>query len=164
MRKIFFSKGIPMKNRLFPPSFWRQPNRPLENLSNPLPWNENEKFETRTGRIKITAPPDTNLLFSLFKILEPADQTSIADDKDGNKDNNKTITRIEKPIVGSDSDGDENTSEEYTDLSVIDDDDPYIVIGKNTKSVPNRNEQKGSIVIGLQKNYSDILTDLVINL
>lgn len=63
-----------MKNRDLPASFWQQPQRPSSNIRCEV--SESHKdllFETRTMFIRIPTPPDTNLLFSLFKIL---DQTS----------------------------------------------------------------------------------------
>lgn len=61
-----------MKDRHFPASFWLQPNRPSANVRQPLPpgARRGELLETRTHAIRIPTPPDTNLLFSLFKIHE----------------------------------------------------------------------------------------------
>lgn len=69
-----------MKDRHFPASFWLQPNRPSANVRQPLApgARRGELLETRTHAIRIPTPPDTNLLFSLFKILEHQHHTSSA--------------------------------------------------------------------------------------
>lgn len=57
-----------MRDRIFPASFWIQPHRPNRKLL--APGARGELLETRTTAISIPTPPDTNLLFSLFKILK----------------------------------------------------------------------------------------------
>lgn len=60
-----------MRDRRFPNSFWVQPQRPSCNVHETLPLHaRGTLLETRTTAIRIPTPPDTNLLFSLFKILE----------------------------------------------------------------------------------------------
>lgn len=60
-----------MKERELPSSFWQPPTTAERStMENCFKSDANDPFETRTDRISITSPPDTNLLFSLFKILE----------------------------------------------------------------------------------------------
>lgn len=60
-----------MKDRQLPASFWQQPRRPNANIRLRIgPHQQDVLFETRTALIRIPTPPDTNLLFSLFKILD----------------------------------------------------------------------------------------------
>lgn len=174
-----------MKDRCLPDSFWHQPNRPplySDNITRPM--GKNELFETRTGLIKITAPPDTNLLFSLFKILElPKQQLQMKDAADIEKSN-----RLELPTITNNNNDDgelqqqqqmpeenNNNVSSSCNREIIDDkddfdddeqedtnilDDPYLSIKqelriiKKTHSTQNRTNT----------NYSDILTDLVVNL
>lgn len=123
-----------MKSRKFPKSFWQPPNRPNPNVyENKL--DKNEILDTRTGHIKITSAPDTNLLFSLFKHL-----------KQNSESTEKSIVEVDKKIVTEDE-------ESFKELTCSD--DPYMSkedcrgLKKSLKS---------------SKNYSELLSDLVVNL
>lgn len=60
-----------MKDRQLPDSFWQQPQRPSANIRCEVAATQRDVlFDTRTMYIRIPTPPDTNLLFSLFKILD----------------------------------------------------------------------------------------------
>lgn len=145
-----------MKERSFPASFWRPPNRPNPNMNSPQMSN-GQLLETRTGRIKITSPPDTNLLFSLFKILDHEHQLNRS------KRSNVRLKVTEPEAVAQPND-DDNTSdgdfssddkEDVNLAGVLD--DPYM----STKQ--ELNLQLGA-TLEISKNYSDILSDLVVNL
>lgn len=144
-----------MKERSFPASFWRPPNRPNQNI-NSTQSCKGQLLETRTGRIKITSPPDTNLLFSLFKILEQEHQL--------NRSKRSNIgLKVTEPIATSQLNDDDSTNvgdfssdeKEDADMGGVLD-DPYM-------STKQELSQLGA-TLEISKNYSDILSDLVVNL
>lgn len=133
-----------MKYRKFPKSFWQQPNRPNKNVCKDI-LDKNEIFHTRTGHIKITSAPDTNLLFSLFKILKQDSgpivklngcESSVKKNVENNK---KTVTEDE---------------DRFNELSCTD--DPYMSPKEDCRGL--KKSLKSS------KNYSELLSDLVVNL
>jgi len=137
------TEGIPMKCRQFPKSFWQQPNRPNRNVNDEIV-NKNEILQTRTGHIKITSAPDTNLLFSLFKIL---------------KEDNRRI--IEPTILESTTNGIDNKNkdmaedeENLRELTCLD--DPYMAPKEDCRGLKKS--------LRSSKNYSELLCDLVVNL
>lgn len=160
-----------MKDRLLPKSFWEPPSRPTNNIHRAVDPSESELFETRTGLIKITAPPDTNLLFSLFKILE---QTVAAHHHNNNHHHrSKSIANHTINYSHSEPKEKEITKRMKTihifskevllhKQSVEDDllaeqllDDPYLSIEQ---------DQLHNKSIKSNGNYSDLLSDLVVNL
>lgn len=155
-----------MKERTFPASFWRAPNRPNQNIKNSHNINRGQLLETRTGRIKITSPPDTNLLFSLFKILQ-VDRTSMSS-SDNEKLNKNVLSENCSTTLSSGHHSttttDENTNEYSSDdkndddNDILDDvlDDPYLSTKQEYNSIGN--------TIEVSKSYSDILSSLVVNL
>lgn len=131
-----------MKCRKFPKSFWQQPNRPNNmNISKSIV-DENETLHTRTGHIQITSTPDTNLLFSLFEILKhdkeyPGHELTVKNSGGNNRD----------------ASADEDNLNELTSFG----DDPYMLSAEEDC----RGLKKS---IRSSKNYSELLSDLVVNL
>lgn len=154
-----------MKDRTFPDSFWQAPNRPNQNIKNSQNLNRGQLLETRTGRIKITSPPDTNLLFSLFKILEQ-EQQQVCNSNIAAGGHNKNVFENSTTTTSSGhSSGttDENTNEfssdeKDDDTDELDDilDDPYLSTKQELNIIGSTME--------ISKNYSDILSNLVVNL
>lgn len=129
-----------MKHRNFPKSFWQQPNRPNKNVEENAV-DRNEILHTRTGHIKITSAPDTNLLFSLFKILkQDNDRSDVESSVTNNIDNNKNRTNEDE--------------ESFKELTCSN--DPYISPKEDCRGL--KKSLKSS------KNYSELLSDLVVNL
>lgn len=128
-----------MKYRKFPKSFWQQPNRPNKNLNECIV-DKNEILNTRTGQIKITSAPDTNLLFSLFKILK--------------QDSEHVGTQIGEFFVG-------NKTE-----TIIEDEDSSKVLKLLDDPLMSPEEDCRGLKKSLKssKNYSELLSDLVVNL
>lgn len=138
------SEGIPMKCRQFPKSFWQQPNRPNKNVHEDIV-DTRELLHTRTGHIKITSAPDTNLLFSLFKILK--------------QDNDRIVEPcIWESAVTNNIENNKNTinedEESFKELTCLD--DPYMSPKEDCRGL--KKSLKSS------KNYSELLSDLVVNL
>lgn len=137
-----------MKYRKFPQSFWQQPNRPNKHVYEDVV-EKNEIFQTRTGHIKITSAPDTNLLFSLFKNVkqnsEPIVSSSVGESTSAanNIENNK------KAVTEDD--------DQFKELSCLS--DPYM---SPTSSKEDCRGLKKSLKSS--KNYSELLSDLVVNL
>lgn len=158
-----------MKERILPDSFWLPPNRPTNNIRKPAP--SNELFETRTGLITITSPPDTNLLFSLFKILEQSKQHKAPPECL----TNRLVSKRSKEILPSDVISKHfETATDSTEEGVDDEDlmveeqqhqqkqlkimdDPYL-------SLKQEHTVMGKKILKLNENYSDLLSDLVVNL
>ncbi|KAJ6637610.1 hypothetical protein Bhyg_10341, partial [Pseudolycoriella hygida] len=134
--------GIPMKCRKFPKSFWQQPNRPNQNIYHSIV-DKNEIQHTRTGHIKITSAPDTNLLFSLFKILKDDRDVGL---NDGETAGNNSIDSDKKIAI--------EDEENFKELTCLD--DPLISPKEDCRGL--KKSLKSS------KNYSELLSDLVINL
>lgn len=160
-----------MKERLLPDSFWLPPNRPNNNIRKPAP--SNELFETRTGLITITSPPDTNLLFSLFKILEQSKQHKtpecLANRLILKKSKERQPTEIRSKHFETTTDSSEEGVEDedlmveqqqqhhqqQKQLKIMD--DPYL-------SLKQEHTVMGTKMLKLNENYSDLLSDLVVNL
>lgn len=133
------SEGIPMKCRQFPKSFWQQPNRPNKYVHEDIV-DKREILRTRTGQIKITSAPDTNLLFSLFKILQHDNQRIAESTVTNNIENNKNTINEDE--------------ESFKELTCSD--DPYMSPKEDCRGL--KKSLKSS------KNYSELLSDLVVNL
>lgn len=133
-----------MKHRKFPKSFWQQPNRPNKSLDECIV-DRNEILSTRTGQIKITSAPDTNLLFSLFKILK--------------QDNNHVEAQIGESSVDS-------HSRESKMKTIVEDDDSFKVLKLLDDPLMSPDEDCRGLKKSLKstKNYSELLSDLVVNL
>lgn len=158
-----------MKERILPDSFWLPPNRPTNNIRKPAP--SNELFETRTGLITITSPPDTNLLFSLFKILEQSKQhknpecltnrlilksTKETQPPDGKSKHFETTTdSTEEGVDDEDLMAEQQHHHQQKQLKIMD--DPYL-------SLKQEHMVMGKKMLKLNENYSDLLSDLVVNL
>lgn len=151
-----------MKERMLPASFWLPPpSRPNNNVHKSLA--QNELFETRTSLIQITSPPDTNLLFSLFKILEQTNGRKHVKEgvpvgkliaKNASK-LNEHVHRVADDEVNDDDVEESGLIEEQPQLHILD--DPYLCI-KPEHIVINKKLMKSN------ESYSDLLSDLVVNL
>lgn len=133
-----------MKNRQFPKSFWQQPNRPNKNINKEIV-DKDEILQTRTGDIKITSAPDTNLLFSLFKILKEDIQRVV----EPNIWESATANNIDSK--NKDMTEDEENLRELTCM-----DDPYMAPKEDCRGLKKS--------LRSSKNYSELLSDLVVNL
>ncbi len=132
-----------MKQRQFPKSFWQQPNRPNKNVYEDVELDKDEIFHTRTGHIKITSAPDTNLLFSLFKILK--------------QDSERKVESCQSAVINVTENTKKNITEDedaYKELTCLD--DPYMSPEEDCRGL--KKSLKSS------KNYSELLSDLVVNL
>lgn len=135
-----------MKCRQFPKSFWQQPNRPNKNINEEIV-DKDEILQTRTGHIKITSAPDTNLLFSLFKILKEDNRRVI----EPNILEPSTTSKIENKNKDKDLAEDEENLRKLTCL-----DDPYMAPKEDCRGLKKS--------LRSSKNYSELLSDLVVNL
>lgn len=136
-----------MKCRKFPKSFWQQPNRPInKNVSDEDIVDGREILHTRTGHIKITSAPDTNLLFSLFKILKQDNERIV----ESNIDRESTVTNNFENNKNTINEDEESCKE----LKCLD--DPYMSPKEDCRGL--KKSLKSS------KNYSELLSDLVVNL
>lgn len=133
-----------MKYRKFPKSFWQQPNRPNKNLEECIV-DRNEILNTSTGQIKITSAPDTNLLFSLFKILK-------------HQDNEHAEAKIGESSVG--------IHRESRTKTIAEDEDSFKVLKLLDDPLMSPEEDCRGLKKSLKssKNYSELLSDLVVNL
>lgn len=138
-----------MKQRILPESFWIPPEL-NDNIIFSSALDSPVREEPRVDNIIITSPPDTHLLFSLFKILEqnqpeqaePA--AKCAPSESGRSIEEQTnVVRANEMVATYDSPGvfDGRT-------------DPYLCSTK--QHVAAKTEVKF--------NYSDMLSDLVVNL
>lgn len=141
-------QGIPMKQRTLPESFWIPPETAdKSHMENPV----EADVMTNVGNIRITSPPDTNLLFSLFKILESNQQDNENAIYDGGPpfsvdDEQTSISKARKR-----NQDDLN----YDDVALFaTNDDPYL----------NRTETNVITQTEIKSNYSDLLSDLVVQL
>lgn len=153
-----------MKERELPPSFWQPPTRIERSFDDICKSKSHEDvFETRTDRISITSPPDTNLLFSLFKILEQSrmKQHFMPKISIENVHPSATSSMIidEKPICSDrqmETDHVDDVDEDVKEQKIIDD-DPYLSL---------KHEHSTAVLYKRKTNesYSDLLSDLVVNL
>lgn len=149
-----------MKQRTLPQSFWIPPEITESSMFNPgirdaiIPI---ESEDTKMGNIRITSPPDTHLLFSLFKILEEEHKNIQSDDvtnrtpslesTDNANRNVSTKQKIHQCIDDDDATYDGSECFENTD-------DPYLY----------KTEGNASSKTEFTSNYSDLLSDLVVKL
>lgn len=148
-----------MKQRTLPQSFWIPPEITESSMFNP---GINDSVvpigpaETRVENIKITSPPDTHLLFSLFKIL-----------KQEHRNNQSDNLTMKTTCSNHTDDGNSNMSIKQNNHQTFDDDatydsselfekadDPYLY--KTEANVISQAE--------FTSNYSDLLSDLVVKL
>lgn len=128
-----------MKERTLPESFWTPPDC-ADNVLFSSIMDNFPREEPRTDNIQITSPPDTHLLFSLFKIVDM--QTELL-----NRDSKNGVCSKEK------SGTDEDVNCDQSDIFETND-DPYLF--NSSQSLTTRTENKSS--------YSDLLSDLVVKL
>lgn len=133
-----------MKYRKFPQSFWQQPNRPNKNLFERIV-DKNEILNTRTGHIRITSTPDTNLLFSLFEILKQDNEETVESSIGESTVKNNNIENSKETATDEDN---------FNGLTRLD--DPYMSPEEDCRGL--KKSLKSS------KNYSELLSDLVVNL
>lgn len=218
-----------MKERDLPASFWQQPQRPSSNIRLELPATQRDVlFDTRTMFIRIPTPPDTNLLFSLFKILDQSMTTRnhiasskhsessrlTSTDSDRYERRRRRLNRNREMIKDQGStiishNNNNNNSNQVPDLnpsSAMDedqggnvihsanadvddddnafgnnrptehhhhhhhpdqcfsDDDPYLCVGSKDRRVGGQHQHQTPRIRGGADNFSDLLSDLVVNL
>lgn len=213
-----------MKDRNLPASFWQQPDRPSSNIHREISESQRDVlFETRTMFIRIPTPPDTNLLFSLFKILDQSmtisrqhivdntrrtleltygqrqhrrlkrNRKTINDRRSTNNNNNNSnqAPDLNTSAIIMDENNQPDTTAgldhqdiQFSNTNVLNndedecsadksqnhpeqcfsDDDPYLCVGSKDRRVGGHQHQQSARIRGCGDNFSDLLSDLVVNL
>lgn len=138
-----------MKQRTLPESFWIPPEL-NDNIIFSTSLCSPVREEPRVDNITITSPPDTHLLFSLFKILEqdpPERSESVV-----KRTPNESGRSIEIP-----------KNEDQTNEAIATCDSP-IVFENGTDPYLCSTKQNVAAKTEVKFNYSDMLSDLVVNL
>lgn len=169
-----------MKQRLFPKSFWQQPNL-LYNATNTNKSNskntiidqfQNKKnepvFKTRTTDILITSPPDTQMLFSLFRILDNIDSsnTIVIDNNNNNISTQPLNDKKDEDYIISTNNiiNDDDRNEDKHKTVILD--DPYLsqLLAKNRHASEFVGVNKKFNKKECKKTKSEILSELVLQL
>lgn len=138
-------QGIPMKQRTLPDSFWIPPETAERTPT--VDAIDTDDATPNVSNIRITSPPDTNLLFSLFKILKSQRPTNDEDD---------TLSHIADDQAADEHNFNEDIDVTYDDGELLEsDEDPYLY-NTDTNVIVTKPE--------IKSNYSDLLSDLVVQL